>query len=205
MDLTTKKESQAEELQDDSSALYSDPEYNDDKNQSKLYEEYSHAVGELINNVQFNDDYSTATTEEEWKKDMAEILQERDRLAENVQRLRAKCVEEGVSLKADGNDEHIQLLCWTILHPLYAKYDELRSSKEDLKSRILEHEEALREMRESLDQVERDSKHALKDCLDAGLATKDGRPNDETMLELCRNVSPFNIVARFMFPQYGRY
>ena len=123
---------------------------------------------------------------------------------------------------ASGDDKDLQLFCWTIRHPLYAKYNELRLTQENLISSISKHEETLRKMRHSLDQVKLDANRAYKDCLEAWLTTEDGLPNDETMLkascksywryvliiiQLCRNEEtyPFNFVARFRFWQDGMY
>ncbi|OBT52026.1 hypothetical protein VE04_09399 [Pseudogymnoascus sp. 24MN13] len=149
----------------------------DDKNEFDLYLEYREVVGELENNVRF-EEYHNDNHNEYNEYDKAQILQKRGGLAEEVERLRAKCVE-----KVSEDDEYIQKLCWIIRHAPYAKYNELCSSRKKLKSKIFEHEATLVKMQDNLDQIELDADRAYEDCLKAGLITKDGLPNDETMLK----------------------
>ncbi|OBT60066.1 hypothetical protein VE03_10401 [Pseudogymnoascus sp. 23342-1-I1] len=164
MGLMTTNESQARELRDESPTTPGS-EYEDDKNESDLYSEYREAVGQLDNNVRF-EEYDNEYHDE---YDKANILQKRGELAETVE------------LSED--DKYLQVLCWTIRHPPYAKYDELRSSRKILISKIFEYEATLVKMQDNLGQIELDVKRAYADCLEAGLITEDGLPNDETMLK----------------------
>ena len=50
-------------------------------------------------------------------------------------------------------------------------------------SSILECKEKLGEMQHRLNQIEPDIERSHEDCLEAGLITKDGLPNDKTMLK----------------------
>ena len=98
-------------------------------------------------------------------------------------------------------------------------YEEtLRKMQHSLDQNELEekraYEETLRKMQHSLVQIELEEKRAYEDCLEAGLTTKDGLPNDKTMLkascksywryvliiiQLCRNegTHSFDFLARF--------
>jgi hypothetical protein len=126
MGLMTTNESQARELRDESPTtpgsgslnllkiLYlaniQHKEYEDDKNESDLYLEYREAVGRLDNNVRFEEYHNEYHDE----YDKAQILQNRGGLAEEVERLRAKCVEKDVSLTGKLQTPQLYVYCLII-------------------------------------------------------------------------------------------